>query len=64
MFNTKINWRKDLPADVRRANALAAHGGYIPPTAQALRDLFNATTDNEAKRASKEDAEYFLNFFS
>lgn len=56
----KMNWHKDLPADVRRSNALEAHGGDVLATARALQELSNVTTDAETKRLSKEDANYFF----
>ncbi|HVP90039.1 MAG TPA: hypothetical protein VMS75_02360 [Terriglobales bacterium] len=57
---TEMNWHKELPADVRRSNALGAHGGDGLATARALQELSNVTTDAETKRLSKEDADYFF----
>jgi hypothetical protein len=56
----KMNWHKDLPVDVRRANALKAHGSDVLATARALQELSNVTTDAETKKQAKEDADYFF----
>ncbi len=56
----KTNWSKDLPEEVRRRNALKAHGGDMLATARALQELSNVTTDAETKRLTKEDADYFF----
>ncbi len=56
----KMNWSKELPKEVRRRNALEAHGGNILATARALQELSNVTTDAETKRLTKEDADYFF----
>ncbi len=56
----KMNWSKDLPEEVRRRNALKAHGGDMLATARALQELSNVTTDAETKRLTKEDADYFF----
>jgi hypothetical protein len=58
--DVKMNWHKDLSADVRRANALEAHGGDVLATARALQELSNVTTDTETKRLAKVDADYFF----
>lgn len=56
----KLNWHKDLPAEVRRKNALEAHGGDKLATARALQELSNVTTDVETKKLAKIDADYFF----
>ncbi|HEX7474689.1 MAG TPA: hypothetical protein VF318_01885 [Dehalococcoidales bacterium] len=56
----KMDWHKDLSAEVRRANALEAHGGDVLATARALQELSNVTNDAETKRLTKEDADYFF----
>ena len=61
-FNPKVkmNWHKDLPVKIRRENALQAHGGDQLATARALQELSNVTTDDETKRLTKIDADYFF----
>jgi hypothetical protein len=56
----KMNWHKDLPADVRRSHALEAHGGNVLAAARALQELSNVTTDPETKKLTKEDADHFF----
>ena len=56
----KMNWHKDLAEEVRRKNALQAHGGDALATARALQELSNVTTDPETKRLTKLDADYFF----
>ena len=55
-----MNWRKDEPAEVRRANALKAHNGNELATARALQALANVTTDPETAKLAKTDADYFF----
>ncbi|MHB9031150.1 MAG: hypothetical protein ACYC9O_20480 [Candidatus Latescibacterota bacterium] len=56
----KMNWQKDQPVNVRRANALKAHKGDELATGRALQALANVTTDAETARLAKADANYFL----
>jgi len=56
----EMHWHKDLPAEVRRANALEAHKGDELATARALQALANVTTDAETARLAKADADYFF----
>ena len=58
--NVEMNWHKDLPAAVRRANALKAHKGDELATARALQALANVTTDAETAQLAKTDADYFF----
>jgi hypothetical protein len=55
-----MHWSKDLPAGVRRVNALKAHKGDELATARALQALVNVTTDVETARLAKLDADYFF----
>ena len=36
--NVEMQWHKDLPAEIRRANALKAHKGDVLATARAFLD--------------------------
>lgn len=56
----EMNWRKDDPAETRRANALEAHKGDELATARALQALANVTTDTETANLAKADADYFF----
>ncbi len=56
----RMNWHKDKPASVRRANALKAHQGDELATARALQALANVTTDPETAKLAKADADYFF----
>ena len=56
----EMNWHKDQPADVRRANALKAHKGDELATARALQALANVTADPETGKLAKADADYFF----
>ncbi len=56
----KMNWSKESSAEVRRKNALEAHGGDVLAAARALQELSNVTTDVETKRLTKADADYFF----
>jgi len=56
----KMNWHKDEPAEVRRANALKAHKGDELATARTLQALANVTTDPETSKLAKTDADYFF----
>jgi hypothetical protein len=56
----KMGWHKNLPADIRRSNALEAHGGDMLATARALQELSNVTTDAETKQLTKIYADYFF----
>ena len=58
--NVEMNWHKDEPAELRRANALKAHKGDELATARALQALANVTTDTETARLAKTDADYFF----
>ena len=58
--NVEMNWHKDEPAEVRRANALKAHEGDKLATARALQALANVTTDIETAKLAKIDADYFF----
>jgi hypothetical protein len=58
--NVEMNWHKNQPAEVRRANALRAHGDDQLATARALQALANVTTDSETARLAKDDADYFF----
>jgi len=58
--NVEMNWHKDEPAEVRRANALKAHKGDELTTARALQALSNMTTDPETSKLAKTDADYFF----
>jgi hypothetical protein len=58
--NVEMNWSKDDPASVRRANALKAHKGDELATARALQALANVTTDKETAKMAKSDADYFF----
>lgn len=58
--NVEMNWHKDEPAEVRRANALKAHKGDEIATARALQALANVTTDPETSELAKNDADYFF----
>jgi len=55
-----MNWHKDEPAEVRRANALKAHKGDELATARALQALSNVTTDPKTSKLVKTDADYFF----
>ena len=56
----KMNWKKTMPLEVRRDNALDAHGGDILATGRALQALANVTQDAETKIEARKDAQYFL----
>ncbi len=56
----EMNWHKDEPAKVRRANALKAHKGDELATARALQALSNVTADPETSKLAKTDADYFF----
>jgi hypothetical protein len=58
--NVEMNWHKDEPAEVRRANALNAHKGDKLATARALQALANVTTDAKTAGLAKSDADYFF----
>jgi hypothetical protein len=58
--NVEMNWHKDEPAEVRRANAFKAHKGDELATARALQALANVTTDPETSKLAKIDADYFF----
>jgi hypothetical protein len=58
--NVEMNWHKDEPAEVRRANALKAHKGDELAAARALQALANVTTDAETTKLAKVDADYFF----
>jgi hypothetical protein len=58
--NVEMNWHKDDPVDIRRANALKAHKGDELAAARALQALANVTTDAETARLAKDDADYFF----
>ena len=58
--NVEMNWHKDEPAEVRRANALKAHKGDNLATARTLQALANVTTDPETSELAKNDADYFF----
>ncbi len=58
--NVEMNWHKDEPVEVRRANALKAHKGDDLATARALQALANVTTDAETAKLAKSDADYFF----
>ena len=58
--NVEMNWHKDEPAKVRRANALKAHKGDELATARALQALSNVTTDPETSKLAKTDADCFF----
>lgn len=58
--NVEMNWHKDEPAEVRRANALKAHKGDKLATARTLQALANVTTDPETGDLAKNDADYFF----
>ncbi len=55
-----MNWHKDDPGEVRRANALKAHKGDVLAAARALQALANVTADSETARLAKTDADYFF----
>jgi len=58
--NVEMHWHKDLPAEVRRANAVEAHKGDELATARALQALANVTTNAETANLAKADADYFF----
>ena len=58
--NVEMNWHKDEPVKMRRANALKAHNGNELATARALQALANVTTDAETAKLAKADADYFF----
>ena len=58
--NVEMNWHKDQPAEMRRANAFKAHSGNKLATARALQALANVTTDLETAKLAKIDADYFF----
>ena len=58
--NMEMNWHKDQPAEMRRANALKAHSGDKLATGRALQALANVTTDIETAKLAKIDADYFF----
>ncbi len=58
--DVEMNWHKDMPAKVRRANALEAHKGDELATARALQALANVTKDTETATLAKADADYFF----
>jgi hypothetical protein len=58
--NVDMNWHKDEPADIRRANALAAHQGDELAAGRALQALANVTTDSATAALAKADADYFF----
>ena len=58
--NVEMHWHKDLPAEVRRANAVEAHKGDELATARALQALANVTTDAETAMFAKVDADYLF----
>jgi hypothetical protein len=58
--NVEMNWHKDQPAEMRRANALKAHSGDKLATGRALQALANVTTDIETAKLAKIDADYFF----
>src|SRR4030042_5999690 len=51
--NVEMNWHKDEPAKVRRANALKAHKGDELATARALQALSNVTADPANSKAAR-----------
>lgn len=56
----EMHWSKDMQAQMRRANALKAHGGDRLATARALQALANVSTDAQTVRLAKSDADYFF----
>ena len=58
--NVEMNWHKDQPVELRRANALKAHSGNDLAAGRALQALANVTTDPETARLAKTDADYFF----
>jgi hypothetical protein len=58
--DVEMNWHKDDPANIRRANALKAHSGDELATARALQALANVTTDTETSKLAKTDADHFF----
>ena len=58
--NVEMDWHKDQPAELRRANALKAHSGNELAAGRALQALANVTTDSETARLAKTDADYFF----
>ena len=56
----KMDWKKTLPLQVRRDNALDAHGGDLLATGRALIALSNVTTDAVTRREARKDGLYFL----
>ena len=58
--NVEMNWHKDEPAGVRRANAREAHKGDRLATARSLQALANVTADPETREVAKSDADYFF----
>jgi len=56
----EMHWHKDQSTEVRRANALKAHGGNKLATARALQALANVTTDAKTAKLAKADADYFF----
>jgi len=58
--NVEMQWHKDLPAEIRRANALKAHKGDVLATARALQALANVTTDSETSKIANIDADYYF----
>lgn len=64
--DTLEGWRKEMPAEKRRADAIASRPvnwtnkkKYLS-AARALQALSNVTRDAETKRLAKEDADYFF----
>jgi hypothetical protein len=55
----KSGWSKGLPANVRRARVLRAHGGDFLSSARSKQSLANVTVDGATKRAALADAKYF-----
>ncbi len=54
---TDTGWDKDLPADIRRALMLKAHGGDELAAARACQALANVTRDKETRELAARDAD-------
>ena len=56
----KSGWSKNLPASVRRARVLRAHGGDLLAAGRSKIQLANVSTDPTTKRLARADGDYFL----
>ena len=56
----KMNWNHQDLREVRRRNALRAHGGDLLATARALQQLANVSQVGVVAKAARQDAVHFF----